>query len=258
MECGFSFCIRGFRAAPAGHRMINFFRSLKTTVWTLLALIGLFFVGSYMMPAHHDIFASMNDDLLFRWVERVGIVSLQYTWWFFAAVAGLAILAINTLICSVQAVKGRWTRREFLLRISPQVIHLGFLLILLAHLLGAVWGYRVSGALPEASYARLPDGRTIHLQSVQADMNPRGMPEGWSAEVTLLDGNVQMASGTLGPNRPLLYEGVGIYMKSFELGPRPYAVLLVTKDPGALWALAGGILFTVGSLMLLILKWNNA
>ncbi len=238
--------------------MINFFRSLKTTVWTLLALICLFFVGSYMMPVHRDIFASMNDDLLFRWMERVGVLSLPYTWWFFAAVAGLAILTINTLVCSVQAVKGRWSRKEFLLRISPQIIHLGFLLILLAHLLGTFWGYKVSGALPEKSYARLPDGRAIYLQSIQADMNPRGMPEGWSAEVTLLDDNVQIASGTLGPNQPLLYHGVGVYMKSFELEPRPYAVLLVTRDPGALWALGGGILFILGALMLLILKWNNA
>ncbi len=238
--------------------MKNFFLSLKTTVWTLLALIGLFFVGSYMMPMHRDIFASMNEDLLFRWARRIASRSIPYTWWFYAAIAGLAVLTINTLVCSIQAVNAKWTRKDFLLRISPQMMHLGFLFILLAHLLGAGWGYKVSGALPEGSYAQLPDGRTIFLRSVQADINPRGILEGWSADVLLYDmNNAPIAAGTLGPNKPLLHGGIGIYMKSFEFEPRPYAVLLVAKDPGAVWALAGGMLFIAGATMLLFLKWKK-
>ncbi len=246
-------------ALPAAvNRMKNFFLSLKTTVWTLLALICLFFVGSYMMPVHRSIFASINDDLLFHWVVRVASVAIPSTWWFFASVVGLAVLTINTLACSINALSGKWARSDFFLRISPQVIHLGFLFILLAHLLGAGWGYKLSGALPEGSYARLPDGKTVHLRSVQADINPQGRPDGWSAEVTLYDDNDPIATGTLGPNRPLLYGGIGIYMKSFELEPRPNAVLLVAKDPGALWALAGSALFVLGTITLLVLKWKNA
>ena len=57
---------------------------------------------------------------------------------FFAALAALVLLTINTLVCSIQAVKGRWTRSDFFLRIAPQVVHAGFLCILLAHLLGAI------------------------------------------------------------------------------------------------------------------------
>ena len=56
--------------------MKNFFLSLKTTVWTLFVLVCLFFVGSYMMPAHREVFAPMNDDILFRWVNRIASGSL--------------------------------------------------------------------------------------------------------------------------------------------------------------------------------------
>ncbi len=59
------------------------------------------------------------------------------------------LLTVNTLVCSLQAVRGRWSREDFLLRISPQIVHIGFLFILLAHLLGAGSGYKVSGMLPE-------------------------------------------------------------------------------------------------------------
>ncbi len=238
--------------------MRNFFLSLKTTVWTLLVLIGLFFVGSYMMPMHSNIFAPMNEDLLFRWVVLVASGSIVYTWWFFAVLAGLLLLTVNTLVCSLQAVKDRWTRHDLLLRISPQVMHIGFLFILLAHLLGAGWGYKISGSLPEGSYASLPEGRALHLRSVRADIDPRGMPVGWSAEVALYDNRERVAVATLGPNRPLLYRGVGIYMKSFELEPRPYVVLLVAKDPGAIWALAGSVLFMLGAFTLFALKWKKA
>jgi hypothetical protein len=93
--------------------MKNFFLSLKTTVWTLLALVCLFFIGSYMMPAHREVFAGMNDDILFRWVKHMAAGNPWYTWWFFAAVVALALLTINTLVCSIQAVKGKWTRLTF-------------------------------------------------------------------------------------------------------------------------------------------------
>src|SRR5512142_2175139 len=159
--------------------MKNFFLSLKTTVWTLFALVCLFFVGSSMMPAYRDVFASMNDDILLRWAENIAADSLWATWWFFAAVAALALLTTNTIACSIQAVRGRWTRADFLLRISPQVIHAGFLFILLAHLLGAGWGYKVSGMLMQGSAARLPEGRALFLHAVRAEVDARGMPTGW-------------------------------------------------------------------------------
>jgi cytochrome c biogenesis protein ResB len=47
-------------------------------------------------------------------------------------------------------------------------------------------------------------------------------------------------------------------MKSFELEPRPFAVLLVAKDPGATWALTGGVLFMLGAVTLMALKWKKA
>ncbi len=238
--------------------MKNFFLSVKTTVWTLLVLICIFFVGSYMMPMHHGIFSSMNDDLLYAWAASTALHNLWYSWWFFAAAAALALLTINTLVCSLQAVKEKWSRSNVFLRISPQIIHIGFLFILLAHLLSAGWGYKISGALPEGAVAQLPERKALYLRAVHANIDAQGFPRDWSAEVTLIENNQPVSSGMLGPNRPLLYKGVAVYMKSFELEPRPYAVLLVAKDPGAIWALVGGIFFMMGSFSLLALKWKHA
>lgn len=238
--------------------MKNFFLSLKTTVWTLFALVCLFFVGSYMMPAHPEVFASMNDRILFHWVVDAASVNLRQTWWFFAALAALALLTINTLVCSWQAVKGRWSREDFLLRISPQVIHAGFLFILLAHLLGAGWGYKLSGVMPEGGYAPLPENMALRLLSIRVKTDERGFTRDWAAEAVIYENNEQAAAGILGPNKPLFYKGVGIYLKNLDFERGPAALLVIARDPGAVWAFVGGLLFILGSVTLLALKWKKA
>ena len=237
--------------------MKNFFLSLKTTVWTLLALVVLFFVGSYMMPAHREVFGRMNDDILFRWAKHTASGELWYTWWFFAAAAGLVLLTINTIVCSIRAVMGKWSRGDFLLRIAPQVIHIGFLCILLAHLLGAGWGYKLSGVMPEGAYALLPDDQALQLHQVRVLTDNRGYMTDWSAKVSLYENNQLVKNGSLGPNTPLFYKGTGIYLKSLNFDRGPAAVLLIARDPGAVWALVGGILFMLGSFALLVLKWGK-
>jgi cytochrome c biogenesis protein ResB len=244
--------------ADSDHIMKNFFLSLKTTVWLLLALIVMFFLGSYMMPAHRGIFGPMNDMLLFDWMQEVAFPNPRQTWWFFASLALLVLLTINTLVCSFQAIKGKWSRSDFLLRISPQIIHIGFLCILLAHLLGAGMGYRLSGMLPEGASAKLPEDRALRLLAVRVTLDPAGHPRDWGADVEVYEKGARVAAGSLGPNQPLFYQGTGIYLKSFDLDRVPSALLMVNKDPGALWALAGGMLFIIGSSVLLALKWKRA
>ena len=240
------------------YTMKSFFLSLKTTVWTLLAFIVVFFAGSYLMPLHRDVFGPMNEMLLFTWLADVAAFSIWQTWWFFLSLGLLVLLTINTLVCSVQAVKGKWSRSDFLLRIAPQIVHVGFLLILLAHLLGAGWGYRLSGMLPEGASAQIPGDRVLRLDALRVHPDPAGYVAGWEASVSLVRGGRQVASGILAPNSPLFHEGTGIYLKSFDLERGPMAFLLVHRDPGAPWALAGGILFIIGSIIIAVVKWKEA
>jgi hypothetical protein len=236
--------------------MRNFFLSLKTTVWTLLVLVCLFFLGSYMMPMHREVFGPMNNDLLFRWIRDVAAGNIWQTLWFFAALAGLILITLNTIFCSIQAVRGKWSRSDFLLRISPQVIHIGFLFMLLGHLQSAGWGYKLSGMMPEGAYAPLPDDLALRLNHIHVQTDSQGFMADWSIEASLFENNQLVKSGTIGPNSPFFFNGTGVYLKSLNFDRGPAAILLIAKDPGAGWALAGGVLFTLGSLTLLALKWK--
>jgi len=238
--------------------MKNFFLSLKTTVWVLFALICVFFLGSYLMPAHKDVHVAMNDRLLFQWVEQYALGSPWAASWFFLSLAGLVVLTINTIVCSWQAIKGKWSREDFLIRIAPQVVHIGFLFILLAHLLGAGWGYRITGALPVERSAQLPDGKVLYLNDLRPQVDDRGNLRDWAAVVGIFENDKLVASGVLGPNAPLFHEGMGVYLKSFDLRDRPVALLMVNRDPGAVWALFGSVLFMIGTGIILVLKWKTA
>ena len=157
-----------------------------------------------------------------------------------------------------QSVRGKWSRSDLLLRISPQVIHIGFLFILLAHLLGAGWGYKLSGMMPEGAYAPLPEDLALRLNKIHVQTDALGFMTDWYIEASLYENNHLVRSGTLGPNSPLFYGGTGIYLKSLNFDRGPAALLLIAKDPGAIWALVGGVLFTLGSVTLLALKWEKS
>ncbi len=51
---------------------------------------------------------------------------------------------------------------------------------------------------------------------------------------------------TIGPNRPYLYNKTGLYLRQFR---GPAIMVELSYEPGALWALAGGGLFTAGSVL---------
>jgi hypothetical protein len=236
--------------------MKNFFLSLKTTVWILFVLVCLFFVGSYLMPAHRDVFSPMNEELLVNWAVLTALRNPLSTWWFFAALTALVLLAANTLVCSYQAIRGKWSRSEFFLRISPQVIHAGFLFILLGHLLSAVSGYKLSGMLPEGAAANLPEGKMLGIEKIDVKMDPEGYMTDWTASI-LIQEKESVVHGVLAPNKPVFHDGIVVYLKSLSFDSGPAANLLIVKDPGAVWALVGGILFALGSSVLLLLKWKK-
>ncbi len=237
--------------------MKDFFLSLKTTVWTLLILVCLFFLGTYMMPMHRETFAPMNEGILFDWVRETALDFPGQTWWFFASLAGLMLLTTNTIVCSFQAIRGQWSRTDFLVRIAPQVIHIGFLLILLAHLLSSGWGYKLSGMMPEGAAARLPENRVLHLSRIEVQTDSSGYMTDWTAQVAVFENETIVQSGVLAPNRPVFYRGVAIYLKNLNFERGPAAHIMIVRDPGPVWALLGSVLFLAGSVVLLVLKWKR-
>ncbi len=234
----------------AAKKIAGFFFSLRTAIWLLIALLLILLFGSIQMPLKEE-FQSMSMVPLFQWMTGN---SLAITWWLWAAVIVLSLLTANTLLCSIESVVKKRGARNWLLVISPQVIHIGFLFILLAHLFSSYGSFKGMTYVGEGTMVRLPNGLAVLFKDIRAEVGPAGYIEDWSAEVSYFRGNSEIASDVIRPNSPSFEEGFGIYVKTVRTEPFPSALIEVSREPGAPWALAGGILFILGMSTLLILK----
>ncbi len=222
------------------------------TVFALFALtIALCLLGSVMLPAHLEFFSGIDDSPLFQWLAEAGTPGL--TWWVYALIASVALLALSTVACTIDALIGRPVR-GLLYKLSPQVMHLGVLMVMLAHLLTAIFGMRADVQVAKGALEEVAPGLQVFLSEVSAHVNEAGTSTRWLAELELFKEGKVIARMALEPARPVFVDGLGLFFGTFNEGDRahdgsaPSVTIRVTRDPGAKWALVGGILVTIGGI----------
>lgn len=222
--------------------------SIELCVVLLALVCGGMALGSFRLTGEYA--GAINAMPLFAWLTEVppGI-----SWWLWLTVALLALLVLNTILCSAETIRLRWGRAGLMPLLAPQLIHAGFLLIVLAHLLSAIGGYKQQVEVYEGSTVQLPDGRLFGVAAIAASPSPMGMPSGFSGELAtdLYNPAVRVS---ISPNHPWFSGGYGVYMKQAEQVPVRRALLEIHREPGAGMALAGAILFAGGNVLLLWLR----
>lgn len=231
-------------------KIVKFAMSLRTAIWLLMALLCLLFYGAFVMPVYEE-FQSLHSVPLFQWLAGN---SYSITWWLWAAIGVISLLTANTILCSIESVLKKKSARQWLLVISPQVVHIGFLFMLLAHLLSGYASFRGTAVVYENAGLSLPNGNSVLFRKIDADMDPRGYMRDWSADIEYYKDGRLLKADRIKPNSPSLQDDFGVYIKNVQFQPYPVAMIEVSKEPGAVWALIGGILFMAGMLTLLLFK----
>ncbi len=231
-------------------KILKFFMSLRTAIWLIMALLCLLFYGAVVMPVYEE-FQSLHAVPLFQWMTEN---SPGLTWWLWAAIGVISLLTANTLLCSIESVFKKKSARQWLLVISPQVVHIGFLFMLLAHLISGYSGFRGIAVVYENSGLRLPNGNEVLFKKIDADMDPRGYMRDWSADIEYYKDGRFFRADRIRPNNPSLQDDLGVYIKNVQFQPYPAAMIEVSREPGAAWALIGSILFMAGMIILLMFK----
>jgi len=234
-------------------KILEFFISLRTAIWLLTALICLLLYGSFVMPAHEE-FLALHTAALFDWMQEMPV---SITWWLWAAIAVLSLLTANTVVCSIESIVRKREARQWLLIVSPQIMHIGFLLILLAHLLSSYGSFKAVTFAYRDSVFALPNNLEVRFSQVNAAVDASGYVTDWSADIEYFKEGRPVARDRILPNSPSFRGGIGIYIKTVKVSPFPVAMIEVSREPGAPWALAGGALFMTGMIMLLGLKINR-
>jgi cytochrome c biogenesis protein ResB len=217
--------------------------SLSLGIWLLVGVMLFLAIGSFLQGEG----SSINEVPLLFWLREVPPAE---SWWLWMALLLLALLALNTVLCSIDSLSAKWQRGSFLSRIAPQAMHLGFLFIMVAHLQSAVGSFKQSVQVGEGTGITFPDGSQVVFTDFNATYSPMGMPTALSATFSYPRGGGE-ASATISPNHPFFYQGHGIYLKDVAPPPTRAALVEVHKEPGAGMALAGGVVFTLANLVLL-------
>lgn len=226
------------------------FISIRTAVWLILALLLLLFFGSLAMPAFQE-YRSLQAVPLFDWLSGN---PPRVTWWLWGAVFMLSLLTANTLLCSIESVVRKREARKWLLIISPQIIHTGFLFILFAHLLSSYGSFRGNAFAHKDTVLPLPSGNHVLFKDISARADGSGYVTDWSAQIQYFRDGTLVREDVILPNSPSFQDGFGIYIQTVRVIPFPVAMIEVSREPGAPWALAGGVLFLAGATALLFLK----
>lgn len=222
--------------------------SLELSLGLLALLCVAMAAGSFLLTG--DYAEAINGMPLLVWLREVPV---GVSWWLSLTVILLALLVLNTILCSSETLWSRWGRAGWTALFAPQLIHTGFLLIVLAHLLSAYGGSMQQVVVAEGMVTQLPDGRQFGVAGIGAVMSPTGMPVGYSSEL-VIDLNNPEQRVTISPNHPWFSGGYGVYIKHAEALPYKRALLEIHREPGAGMALAGALVFTLGNILLVWLR----
>lgn len=222
--------------------------SIELCLWLLALICCVMAAGSFLLTG--EFAAAINYMPLLVWLREVPIGA---SWWLWLTVLLLALLVLNTILCSSETLWSRWGRAGLMPLMAPQLIHIGFLLIILAHLQSAYGGYMQQVEVVEGMVAQLPDGKQFGIAGLAVAMSPMGMPTGFSSEL-VTDLSNPAERFTIRPNHPWFSGGYGVYIKQAEAYPYKRALLEIHREPGAALALTGAVVFTVGNVLLLFLR----
>lgn len=232
----------------------RFFISLYTVFWIFGILLVLFLVGSLLLPSNLAFFSGIDDEPLFHWLRENGTIAK--VWWIWTIIAGIAFMGASTALCTLDYLLNRLTRQRFLLKISPQVMHLGALFIMLGHLLTASHGFKTDVSLLEGEKVTVSGGIGLTLEKMVLTLDEFGLASNWTADVSFEGPGKNRAAKSIRPASPAYFGGLGFYFQSVAMEEPPSAVFRVSEDPGAPWALLGGILLAAGGLGFLTARMN--
>lgn len=226
-------------------KMHNFLASLSLGIWLMLGVVVLLGVGSFSGGGAES--SSINDMPLFYWLKETPVA---LSWWLWLTIGLLGVLALNTVLCSIESLRSKYGRSKFLTMIAPQVMHVGFLFIVLAHLFSAYGGLKGVMQVHEGQTIGFPDGTPMELGNIIAETGSMGMMTGYSADVRY-GTSAGAVKQTISPNHPFFYKGFGVYLKDVQIVPDRMALVEIHREPGAGFALVGALLFTLGNVLLL-------
>jgi cytochrome c biogenesis factor len=229
--------------------MLKFFLSTKTYLWLTGISIGSFLIGSFYIPNNLAIFSGINDMPLFSWLSQNNN-DLDKFIWIYLLIGLMLLLWICTLICSLDAIIKRTTRKQLVRILSPQILHAAILFVLIGYVVSASTGYKLDIPMNMDDTQEVK-GFDLKVDDMEFFTNPGESSTRWRVHLRI---NNELHKLEVG--QPSFYNSVGFFAKSAQKKKKS-AIIGLIYDPGVIWEMIGAVTFIIGAAGIFITRFND-
>jgi hypothetical protein len=231
--------------------------SVRVTFFLLLLVSFNLAIASFYVKGYPHIFRPLNNFLLQDWFRFYGQNNPDKIWWLGTLLGLLLALGFNTGICTFDRIRTLLAKRHsmdmrgFLLKITPSLIHICFLIMLSGHLISAISGLNKTipvGSALETSppmQAQVLDQRCDYFSSPEL---LKGHLDQCMLSLRLYNGKEEVVK-QLGFLNPFTYQGVSFHLSRDKKAKEEGLLIIIKRDPGLKFILFG---FT---LLIVLMLW---
>ena len=234
----------------------RFFASTELTI----VLAGLIILdaawGSIISMKNPQVFQALDQAILFPWLFSVGKANLNISLWIFILVFLITIFAINTTVCTLDKLYSTFKDKRPWQSLFPQIVHIGFLIALLGHLIGSIYGFRSPGHFVfqgQAIQVPSQEGLLLRFDDIEMKTSRRAGLEDLKTKVALLEDGKELLKDNIRINGPLIYKGIAFY--HIDQGEAPTGLILRVGEEdfrikfGGAFKTKDGAIFKLGTII---------
>ena len=205
----------------------RFFASTELTIVLAGVIVLDAAWGSIVSMKNPQVFQALDHAILFPWLFSIGQANLNISLWIFILVFLITIFAINTIVCTLDKLYSIFKDKRPWQSLFPQIVHIGFLIALLGHLIGSIYGFRSPGNFVFQGQAiEVPSqkGLLLRFDDIEMKASRRTGLEDLKTKVALLKYGKEILKNNIQINGPLIYKGIAFYHA--DQGEAPTGLIL--------------------------------
>ena len=212
--------------------------------------------GSIISMKNPALFQALDQAILFPWLFSTGKADLNISLWIFILVFLTSIFAINTTVCTLDKLYSIFKDKRPWQALLPQIVHIGFLIALLGHLVGSIYGFRSPvNIVFQGQTIQVPSqqGLSLRFDDIEMKTSRKAGLEDLKTKVTLLKHGKEILKQNIQINGPLIYKGIAFYHA--DQGEAPTGLILQIGEEnfrirfGGAFRTKDGAMFKLGAII---------
>lgn len=234
-------------------RLWHFFSRMDLGFWLMMCVSLNLFVGVLVTMTQSSVFKEKDVLLLPLWIQSVADRPSLYLWVFTLFVL-LFLLAVNTIVCSVEYVRSSMRRGGLLRKLAIVLFHAAFICALCGHCMSEFTGMIEQVILDAGKMTQVPGTgltlKTVEIRKIRSTIKGEATRMGVEAEMTVISPDGTDRSLTINTLKPRFIMGRSFHLSMMDKGLTDnQARLIVRRDYGLLFMIPAGIMTLIATAL---------